>query len=384
MLKKMSAKTRFAIIPLVVIVAVMGLSASAFGAKKKKAALKSDLRNVEKKIRYYKHEIKKKESQKRTVMGQLYSTQRDLAGTQTNLTRNKIKLMDAQTDLNLTVERLNRTQKQLERRETLLKRRVVDIYEGEGLDYINVVLGASNMWSFLTRTYYLQRIIDSDTSLIRQIKADKSAIEKDKARKAQRVGEISSLQAKLELQRNKIAALADSQQQMVSSIEHSKDLIENALDEQEAKSREIEAQIRQYQTTRKGRLSYARKFSGGLSMPCSGRITSPFGYRVHPITHKYKLHTGVDISVPCGTSICSAADGEVIMAGWMGAYGYAVVIDHGGGISTLYGHNSRLLVRRGQHVSRGQVIAKSGSTGYSTGPHCHFEKRVDGTPVNPL
>lgn len=364
--------------------AVTGLSVSAFGAKKKKSALKSDLRAVESKIRYYKREIKKKENQKRTVMSRLYETQRDLTSTQNNLTRNKIKLLDATNDLNETVARLNRTQKQLDRRESLLKSRVIDIYEGEGLDYVNVVLGASNMWSFLTRAYYLQRILDSDAKLIGQIKADKAEIEKDKAKQAARVNEISSLQSRLELQRNKIAALADSQQQMVDSIEHRKDLIESALNELEAKSREIELQIRRYLSTPRGRARYARAFSGGLSMPCSGPITSSFGYRVHPITRVYKLHTGVDIGVPCGTSICSAADGEVIMSGWMGAYGYAVVIDHGGGISTLYGHNSRLLVRRGQQVSRGQVIAKSGSTGYSTGPHLHFEKRVNGTPVNPL
>jgi murein DD-endopeptidase MepM/ murein hydrolase activator NlpD len=384
MLNKISAKTRPALIPLIVIMAVTGLSVSAFGAKKKKSALKSDLRAVESKIRYYKREIKKKENQKRTVMSRLYETQRDLTSTQNNLTRNKIKLLDATNDLNETVARLNRTQKQLDRRETLLKSRVIDIYEGEGLDYVNVVLGASNMWSFLTRAYYLQRILDSDAKLIGQIKADKAEIEKDKAKQAARVNEISSLQSRLELQRNKIAALADSQQQMVDSIEHRKDLIESALNELEAKSREIELQIRRYLSTPRGRARYARAFSGGLSMPCNGPITSSFGYRVHPITRVYKLHTGVDIAVPYGNSICSAADGEVIMAGWMGAYGYAVVIDHGGGISTLYGHNSRLLVRRGQQVSRGQVIARAGSTGYSTGCHCHFEKRVNGTPVNPL
>ncbi|MHB9038980.1 MAG: murein hydrolase activator EnvC family protein [Armatimonadota bacterium] len=382
MLNRLAGKTRFAAITLA-LMAVLALGVSAFGAKNK-TKLKSDLHSVQNKIRYYKQEIQKKEGQKRTATGQLYATQRDLVGAQTSLSTNKLKLLDAQNDLKQTIARLERTQRQLDRRETLLRGRVVDIYEGEGLDYVNVVLGAANMWSFLTRAYYLQRILDSDATLIRQIREDKVAIERDKARQAQRVGQIGSLQERLELERNKIAALADNQQQLVDGIEHSKDLMEDALNELEAKSREIEAQIWRLQHTAKGRARYARAFKGGLSMPCGGRITSGFGYRVHPITGVYKLHTGVDIGVRSGTSICAAANGEVILSGWMGAYGYAVVIDHGGGVSTLYGHNSRLLVRTGQQVSRGQIIAKSGSTGYSTGPHCHFEKRVNGTPVNPF
>lgn len=106
--------------------------------------------------------------------------------------------------------------------------------------------------------------------------------------------------------------------------------------------------------------------------------------RFHPILKKTKLHTGVDFACPSGTSVKAAASGTVIMAGWMGAYGNAVVIDHGGGVSTLYGHNSRVACRAGQEVKQGQVIAYSGSTGWSTGPHCHFEVRRNGVPVNPF
>ncbi|NLN77221.1 MAG: M23 family metallopeptidase, partial [Armatimonadetes bacterium] len=105
--------------------------------------------------------------------------------------------------------------------------------------------------------------------------------------------------------------------------------------------------------------------------------------RVHPITGVYKLHTGIDIPCPVGTSVRAAADGTVIIAKWMPAYGYGVVLDHGGGVQTLYGHNSRLCVSVGQNVKQGDTIAKSGNTGYSTGPHLHFEKRVNGRPVNP-
>jgi murein DD-endopeptidase MepM/ murein hydrolase activator NlpD len=261
---------------------------------------------------------------------------------------------------------------------------VVDIYEGDDLNYADVVLGSTDMWTFLTRGYYLQQILKGDTVLIGQIRADVKQIKDDEEAQRRRVSEISSRQKRLVTQRDQVAGLAEDKHKQLDAIEHDKKLYVETLDELESESRQIESEIRAYQNTPRGRKMYARPFTGGLSMPCNGRITSPFGYRVHPITHVYKLHTGVDISVPTGTPIHAAADGVVVRAQWYGAYGYAVVIDHGGGVQTLYGHNSKLLVAAGAAVKRGQVIALSGATGYATGPHCHFEKRVNGSPVNPL
>jgi len=341
-------------------------------------------KKLKEQIRAVKHKIQIKESEKRSVIGRLSVIESKLEAAQDKLSQNKLRLLDAQADLKATVERLERTRKQLARRRALYARRVVDIYEGEDITYLNVLLGSTNMWTFLTRAYYLQRILDSDTNLIKQIKADEAAIERDKIRQQRRVAEIQGLQARLEAERNEIAQLAEDKRLQLERIEHSKELYEQALDELLAKSQEIEEEIRRIQNTPSGRIRYARAFKGGLLMPVRGRITSRFGYRVHPITGVYKLHTGIDIACSTGTPIAAAADGVVIIAGWMGAYGYTVVIDHGGGISTLYGHNSRLLVSVGDHVKKGQIIARAGCTGYSTGPHCHFEKRVNGTPVNPL
>lgn len=378
-------KTQYALI-LLAMAACMALQLGAGAARRpaSKKALKSKLGNVEHQIRVVKHKIEIKESEKRTVTGQLSVTESKLEDAQSSLSENKLHLLDAQSDLAVTVERLARTQRQLDRRQKLLRRRVIDIYEGDDIGFVNVVLGASNMWTFLTRAYYLQAILEADTTLVNGIIADKKLIEQDKARQAKRVGQIQGLQVRLEAERNQVASLADARRAQLDRIENSIDLYEKAQEELEAKSREIESQIRQYQTTRIGRIWYARPFKGGLILPVRGRITSRFGYRVHPITHVYKLHTGVDISVPIGTPVHAAADGVVIKAGWEGAYGYAVIIDHGGGVQTLYGHCSSLLCRAGQVMKRGQVIALSGSTGYSTGPHCHFEKRVNGSPVNPF
>ena len=378
------ARIAFAMV-LIVVAALVAPPPGALGAKK--SALSSKInkaKQIKAQIKAVQHKIRVKEGEKRTVIGQLSVTESKLETAQESLSRNKLRLLNARTDLDATVKRLERTRKQLTRRRGLLARRVVDIYEGEDLNYVNVVLGAADMWTFLTRAYYVKRILDSDTELIAGIKADEESIERDRKRQARRVGEVQVLQTQLVGERNEISGLADSKRRQLSAIEHSKELYERALDELLAQSQRIEEQIRQIQSTPAGRARYARTFRGGLLMPVSGSIGSRFGYRVHPITGVYKLHTGVDIPCSSGTPIHAAAGGVVIIAGWQGAYGYAVVIDHGGGVSTLYGHCSRLLVGVGQEVKRGEVIARSGSTGYSTGPHCHFEKRVNGKPVNPL
>jgi len=123
--------------------------------------------------------------------------------------------------------------------------------------------------------------------------------------------------------------------------------------------------------------------SGRFQLPAQGRLSSPFGYRTHPISGASRLHAGQDIAAPSGSPIYAAETGVVSSAGWRGGYGNATVIDHGGGLATLYAHQSRFGVRAGQQVTRGQLIGYVGSTGYSTGPHLHFEVRENGTPVNP-
>lgn len=372
---------RIRVVALFVMVVVALAQIGTFAAKKPTLNKRLAKINKTKKVLVYK--IKLKNQEKRTVMGRLAIVEQHLETAQDKLTANSTKLQDANTDLNDTVRRLALTKRQLARRQNLLQRRIVDIYEGDDLNYIDVVLGSTNMWTFLTRTYYLQQILHADTSLITQIRSDKEQIERDKVRQAQRVNEISSLRVQLISDRDEVAQNAQAKEQQIREIENDKDRMEEALNELERESQAIQEQIRRIQNTPAGIKRSARAFRGGLMLPVSGRITSTFGYRVHPITHIYKLHTGIDISVPTGTPVHAAADGTVILAKWYNAYGYAVIIDHGGNITTLYGHNSRLLVRVGQDVKCGQVIAKSGSTGYSTGPHVHFEKRDSRGPVNP-
>lgn len=354
------------------------------GKSSKTSQLKAKQNIIDQQAKTIKQKIYKKKLEARNVSGQLEKVEVQLEHTQSSLASNQLKLQDAKIVLQRIVDRLEKTKKQLERRQQLLQRRVVDIYEGDDIQYLNVVLGSTDMWTFLTRAYYLQAILDSDAKLIAQIKEDKKSIEKDKVWQAQRVTQIADLNMRLSDERDEAAGLVDARLDQLKQIEHSKDLYERALDELEAESRRIGEEIRRYQSTPQGRKMYAKKFSGGLSLPVNGRITSRFGYRYHPITGVYKLHDGVDIAAPSGAPIHAAADGVVVSACRKGAYGNAVVIDHGGGISTMYGHCSVLLCHAGQEVRRGDVIARVGSTGMSTGPHCHFTKYVNGGAVNPF
>src|SRR6185437_8839269 len=145
------------------------------------------------------------------------------------------------------------------------------------------------------------------------------------------------------------------------------------LEEMEQESASIEADIRASMETPAGRIRASHAWTGSFIRPADGPITSGFGSRYHPILHRTRMHTGIDIGAGYGASIHAAAGGVVIFSGTRRGYGNCVIIDHGGGVSTLYGHCSRLLVSEGQQVSQGQTIARVGATGLATGPHLHFE-----------
>jgi murein DD-endopeptidase MepM/ murein hydrolase activator NlpD len=181
--------------------------------------------------------------------------------------------------------------------------------------------------------------------------------------------------------RQQAAAEADHQNALLDQVRSHKSEFEAEINALQAESDSITAFLH----TLQGDGGIVVSGHGVLSIPIPGApVTSGFGSRVHPIFGTVRMHTGIDFGAGTGTPIRAAADGTVVSAGTLGGYGNATIIDHGNGLATLYGHQSRLLVSQGQHVVRGQVIGLVGSTGFATGPHLHFEVRVSGTPVNPV
>jgi len=190
---------------------------------------------------------------------------------------------------------------------------------------------------------------------------------------------VALLRQQLLSQKQQYEAEAQQQEQLIGRLRQDQAALEAAEAQLARDSEQLAVLIRQRLET-----STVVRGTGRMIYPAAARITSRFGSRVHPILGYRRFHAGIDFGASYGTTIRAADGGRVIFSGWYGGYGQAVIIDHGGGITTLYGHASRLYVREGQTVQQGDAIAAVGSTGLSTGPHLHFEVRQNGNPVNPM
>ena len=339
-----------------------------------------------------------------TVIGSVSEQLRQIEGQLRQATAElgtiKEQRVAVENDITLNERQLAEAQKRLEGRESVFYKRVRDIYINGRLSYLDVVIGSKDFSDFANRLEVLKRIIDSDITLINEIKKERAEIEAHKQK-------LEADRAKLvELEKAALAKQAEIEQKkaernvVLQKAQNDRATAMQAIEELNASSAQVSAMLKERQAARAAAAAAAAaaaQSSGGqgasdnwvqgtgqLGWPVSGEITSPYGYRVHPIWGTTIYHSGIDIGVDEGTPVHAADGGVVVWSGWMGGYGYAVVIDHGNGLSTLYGHNSELAVDEGQSVAKGQVISYAGSTGNSTGPHVHFEVRVNGDPVDPM
>lgn len=335
-----------------------------------------------------------------SVSEQLRQIEEQLRQATAELGTIKEQRVAVENDITLNERQLTEAQKRLEGRESVFYKRVRDIYINGRLSYLDVVIGSKDFSDFANRLEVLKRIIDSDITLINEIKKERADIEAHKQK-------LEADRAKLvELEKAALAKQAEIEQKkaernvVLQKAQNDRATAMQAIEELNASSAQVSAMLKERQAARAAAAAAAAtaaQSSGGqgasdnwvqgtgqLGWPVSGEITSPYGYRVHPIWGTTIYHSGIDIGVDEGTPVHAADGGVVVWSGWMGGYGYAVVIDHGNGLSTLYGHNSELAVDEGQSVAKGQVISYAGSTGNSTGPHVHFEVRVNGDPVDPM
>ncbi len=269
-------------------------------------------------------------------------------------------------------------QKDYDDKRQALGKRVRDIYIHGQISYLDVLFGAKDFNDLMTRMDLLKRIIRRDYNLVTEVAAVKDQLELaqaelEKDRETQAEQESRAHKARLDMEEK-----VGRQQALIERLKTDKALIDQQYEELIAASRQVGAMIRE-----RGDGGVQASGSGAMIWPISGPVTSEFGWRVHPITGSQRFHSGVDIGGDYGQSVHAAQSGTVEYAGWISGYGNAVIINHGGGITTLYGHNQSLAVSEGQSVSQGQTIAYCGSTGNSTGPHCHFEVRRNGEPVSP-
>ena len=360
-----------------------------------------------------------KKSEAEAVIGNVFEKLRVI---QENLDAANAQYKSISQELDETERQITKTQAELEKAETHLKsrekvlsRRIRDIYMHGQLNYLDVVIGAKDFNDFANRVELLRRIVSSDLELISSIKDERDQINKTKQALEEQRETQARLKEEAAAKKEEIAKHKAEQQAILEKAQTDKATAEEAYAELEASSNQIAQMLRDREAARQAAAAAAAAAaasssdsssdssgdsggssggddggyyqpvsgSGQMIWPVNGVITSPFGYREHPIFGRQILHSGIDIGVDYGTPVHAADGGVVVEAGWISGYGYAVVIDHGNGTSTLYGHNESLAVSSGQSVSQGQVIAYAGSTGNSTGPHVHFEVRVGGEPVDP-
>lgn len=335
------------------------------------------------------------------VSAKLKQIQADLDAANARLQSIQTKQAEINAQIAQTQNEIVKMEAYLKTRQDVLNRRVRAIYMHGQLNYLEVILGANSFSDFANRVELLKRVIRSDYNLILEIQKQKAAIEAKKAQLEEDKRQLDALAAEAEKTRQEIAKKKAEQQKVLDAAKSNKAAaaqMEQDLNAQLASVRNlIQQRLAAAEAARQAAQQQAAsddegggsddnyvQGTGAMGWPCSGPITSPFGYRTHPIFGTTIFHAGIDIGVDYGTPIHAADSGVVVYSGWISGYGNAVIIDHGGGISTLYGHNQSLAVSEGQSVSKGSVIAYAGSTGNSTGPHCHFEVDVNGSPVNPM
>lgn len=328
-------------------------------AKTNEASAKVE--NVSERLRQIQEELRVATAEYREVKGQLDSVED--------------KISD-------NTELLEKTEADLKVKNKKLQQRVRDIYINGQISYVDVLFGAKDFADLMTRMDVLKRIIKHDYDLIMKVKEEKATVENTRAQLEKDKAEAEVLVADAQAKKAKVEDKESEQQVLLDQAIYDRDTSERMYEEIMAASQEVANMIRRSQMSSAG-YSGAPAGAGGMIWPISGPITSEFGWRTHPIFGTARFHSGLDIGGDYGMPIYAAAGGTVIYAGWISGYGNAVIVDHGGGVTTLYGHNDSLNVSEGENVAQGQVIAMCGSTGNSTGPHCHFEVRENGEPVSP-
>lgn len=350
-------------------------------------SLSQKLKQTNNKRYYFQQKKRQADLKLRTEKNKLSNNQQKLERAHQELQATTMRYNALIANLSSMESQLNSAITEFRSIDAAMKSRIRQVYKHQRTGMFELILSARDVNTLMDMFYFEKIVIQDD---YRRMQAVKS-----------KADEIARLKAQVESQRRMVeASIRDINNQRASiqnSIAENKSMIERLQKDKsyyERSERELARQSASIQRmieslTRKTQgSSSVRVSSTGFIRPISGPITSPFGYRIHPIFKSRIFHSGIDIAGPNGGAIKASNDGKVIYSGWYGGYGKVVILDHGivngKPITTLYGHMSAINVSNGQYVKKGQTVGREGSTGYSTGPHCHFEVRVNGKPTNPL
>ncbi|EHL10586.1 hypothetical protein HMPREF9629_00801 [Peptoanaerobacter stomatis] len=294
------------------------------------------------------------------------------------------QINEVQSKINVNIEKIAQKEKEIKSLKTALENRIRVMSKINNLDYIQIIFSSKNLGDALSNYTIIKKIIQQDKDNLKKLETAKLELNKINKELTNMKLSLTNLQNSYNKENEQLKLAKANQESNMAKLQSDITSLSQIAQLKMQEAQQITQELKQL--TASNQNSYKGTYSGGkFAFPVSGGVlTSYFGYRNHPILNRKILHTGIDIGGSMGTPIISADNGKVIYAGPKSTYGNTVMIDHGSGVVTLYAHCSSIDVSVGQTVSKGQVIAKVGTSGRSTGPHLHFEVRINGEFTDPL
>lgn len=347
------------------------------------AISKQDVDAAKKKTEQTKNELKKAEREREEILAQFELLEKQISDTQTEVSEIRDEISKMESEIVVKEEELKQAEKEYEEYLEIFKVRARAMYENTEVDYLEIFFGAEDFGDLLSKIEIVSQIMKYDQDILVKLDGTKKRIEATKIELEENRDRLKTEAEVLDEKMVDLQAVSEEKQKMLDEI--SKDVEKYRIIHEAAEAAEAAA-IKEYEYALRADAN-PTKYTGGAfkwPVPSSTRITSKYGYRIHPVYGTRKFHSGIDIGAPQGVKVVAAADGVVTLAATNGGYGQCIIINHGSGLATLYGHNSQLFVKQGDSVKKGDLIAYVGSTGVSTGPHLHFEVRQNGATRDPM
>lgn len=346
---------------------------------KDEKALQSKLELNRQKINRNKAEIAKHKSAQKSIQQDLMTLERNIVYVNHRLTKADTELSQYNSQIAEKEASIAILSNAYRKKTSFFQRRLVQIYKNKNIGPLEFMFYAKDFGSLLDYSYFIERILKKDVAMISEIKNNYELISKEKKLLSLHKERVSLLKTEITQYKK---TLSGQQKEKSKKLEYVKEKIEQYEKENAellANSNQIAAMIQQTRR-KKGSISG----TGKHMFPVNGWISSGFGLRLHPLFKKMLFHTGVDIASAYGTEVKASDSGTILYVGGWGGYGNVVIIDHGNNLSTVYAHLSRFVAQKGENIKKGALIGYVGSTGYSTGPHLHFEVRINGKVVDPI
>ncbi|MBX9879360.1 MAG: peptidoglycan DD-metalloendopeptidase family protein [Candidatus Obscuribacterales bacterium] len=354
-----------------------------FEAYQEPRSTRSRLNEIEERKREIHEKYKQAKRKEDAAMKALHKIQQTYNDTKANLHQNEKELEKTQSNIKATERKIDITQSTEQQLSQQAAQRLREVYEGHRLSLLEMFFQVTSLQSLLDLFYYQERIAEADKKLLEELKQKAQALAAKKDFLGEHSNKLGEIITDIAKKASEIAKKKTAQEQIAERLKTQRAFYEQAETQLAIESQQLERQIVDLESSRRGSGDMAVG-SGSMSMPIRAPISSPFGYRGHPIFGGRRFHSGVDLAGANHTPIKASDSGCVLKTGWYGGYGKVVIVSHGHGKSTLYAHMAQTAVSPGQNVRKGEVLGYEGSTGFSTGPHVHFEVRIDGKPRNPL